>query len=239
MDPGVRYWNYPNREYNNAPSPGQTPQFQRWCSSYLSEPGQLYNKKTGRGYDGQIYFGNEESGDEGRSFGVTTEGQAQQLPRLGLFSWENTLVGLNEGDVTYSHGQEDTASGQLWVYIGRKLKGGTAFDKAGLTNGQDFVLDLENEAVDSDAEFRATYGKNKPTAFTLGPEEEVDWDQNGAAQNAQGRRGGSPSTASRTAHLTRVTRRTSTSSRPRAARALRRTRPAPARPVVTAAASGA
>ncbi len=81
---------------------------------------------------------------------MTTDGQAQQLPRLGLFSWENTVVGLNKGDVTYVQGQEDTATGQLWVYHGRKLRRGNAFDRAGLTNGQDFVLDLENEAVDSE-----------------------------------------------------------------------------------------
>jgi hypothetical protein len=185
VDPGVRYWNYATRQYSAAPSPGQPAQFARWCSSFLSEPGQLFNKKTGRGYDGQLYFGNEEDGDEGRAFGVTTDGQAQQLPRLGLFSWENAVVGLNEGDVTYTQGQEDTATGQLWVYVGRKVKRGNAFDQAGLTNGQDFVVDLQDETVNSDAGFRATYGKNNPAPFDLGPDEEVDWDQTGAAQNAQ------------------------------------------------------
>jgi Bacterial protein of unknown function (DUF839) len=185
VDPGVRYWNYATSQYGPDPSPGQLAQFARWCSSYLSEPGQLFNEKTRRGYDGQIYFGNEENGDEGRAFGVTTDGQAQQLPRLGLFSWENTLVGLNRGDVTYVHGQEDTASGQLRVYIGRKLKKGNEFARAGLTNGQSFALDLENEAVSTDAQFRSTYGKNNPAHFDLGPDEEIDWRQNGAAQNAE------------------------------------------------------
>ena len=71
VDPGVRYWDYATHQYTGAPSPGQTAQFARWCSSFLSAPGQLFNKKTGRGYDGQIYFGNEENGDEGRAFGVT------------------------------------------------------------------------------------------------------------------------------------------------------------------------
>jgi hypothetical protein len=185
VDPGVRYWDYTTRRYSATPSAGQTKEFARWCSSYLSEPGRLFNKKTGRGYDGQIYFGNEENGDEGRGFGVTTDGEAQQLPRLGLFSWENTLVGMNEGDVTYTMGQEDANPGQLWVYIGRKLKSGDAFDQAGLTNGQDFVVDLQNEGVSNDAQFRTTYGKNNPAPFDLGPDEEVDWDQPGAAQNAQ------------------------------------------------------
>ena len=163
----------------------QLAEFGRWCSSSITQPGQLYNKKTGRGYKGQIYFGNEEIGDEGRSFGVTTDGQAQQLARLGLFSWENTLVGHNKGDVTYTMGQEDTAGGQLWVYVGQKRLRGNAFDRAGLTNGKDFVVDLADEAVDSDAEFRATYGKGTPAKFTLGAGEEVSWDQSGKAQNIE------------------------------------------------------
>lgn len=204
VDPGVRYWNYVTQEYGSTPSPAgdnprvdddpadatlddffaQTAEFGRWCSSSITEPKQLYNKRTGRGYRGQIYFGNEEVGDEGRSFGVTTDGQAQQLPRLGLFSWENTLAGYSKGDVTYTMGQEDTATGQVWVYVGRKQLRGNEFDKAGLTNGKDFVIDLADEAVDSDAEFRATYGKGVPADFDLGADEEVPWDASGKKQNA-------------------------------------------------------
>jgi hypothetical protein len=186
IDPGVRYWDYATGQYStDAASAGQVAQFARFCSSFLSEPGQLYNDKTDRGYDGQIYFGNEENGDEGRAFGVTTDGQAQQLPRLGLFSWENTIVGMNKGDVTFTQGQEDAAGGQLRVYIGRKVWTGNAFDRAGLTNGQDFVVDLQNEGVSTDVGFRDTYGKNNPARFDLGPNEEVDWDQTGPAQNAE------------------------------------------------------
>jgi hypothetical protein len=185
VDPGVRYWNYATHQYGPTPSPGQPAQFVRFCSSYLSEPGQLDSRRSGRGYDGQIYFGNEENGDEGRAFGITTDGQAQQLPRLGLFSWENTVVGLNEGDVTYAQGQEDTAAGQLHVYVGRKLRRGNAFDRAGLTNGHQFVVDLQNEAVSNDAQFRTTYGKNNPAPFDLGSDEEVNWNQTGAAQNTE------------------------------------------------------
>ena len=65
------------------------------------------------------------------------DGQAQQLPRLGLLSWENSPVGLNEGDVTYLQGQEDAGAttSELHVYVGHKLRRGNAFDRAGLTNG--------------------------------------------------------------------------------------------------------
>jgi hypothetical protein len=186
IDPGVRYWNYATRRYSDAATAGQAAEFARFCSSFLSEPGQLHNRKTDRGYEGQIYFGNEENGDGGRAFGVTTDGQAQQLPRLGLFSWENSLVGLGEGDATYVHGQEDGASGQIHVYVGHKLRRGNAFDQAGLTNGHQFVVDLQNEAVSTDAQFRATYGKNNPAPFDLGSDEEVNWDQpSGAVQNTE------------------------------------------------------
>ena len=187
IDPGVRYWDYASHSYANAATAPFTQQFNRFCSGYLTEPGQLYNRKTGRGYDGQIYFANEENGDIGRDFGVTLDGQAQQLPRAGLFSWENSVVGLNVGDTTYLQGQEDgPANGsELWVYVGHKLRRGNAFDRAGLTNGHNFVVDLENEAVTNDTEFRATVGKNNPARFDLGPEEEVNWDQPGPDQNVE------------------------------------------------------
>lgn len=198
IDPDVRFWDYPSQTYRTGvPSSGGTnprdpsdtfvaqgAAFARWCSSSLTDPGLLFNRDTDRGYRGQIYFGNEESGNEGRVFGVTTDGQAQQLPRLGLFSWENTLAADTGNDTTLTVGTEDTADGQLWVYAGRKQRNGNAFDQAGLTNGTDFVVDLANEAVDSDAEFRATYGKGEPVPFTLGDDEVVDWDSSGARQNA-------------------------------------------------------
>jgi Bacterial protein of unknown function (DUF839) len=185
IDPGVRYWSYAAHAYStDAAAAGQDPRFARFCSGFLSLPGQLYNGETDNGYDGQIYFANEESGDGGRDFGVTTDGRAQQLPRLGLFSWENSVVGMNDGDATCVQGQEDTANGQLHVYIGQKRDHGNAFDRAGLTNGRLFVVDVHNEDVSTDAQFRAAYGKNHPVPFDLGSDEEVDWDQPGATQNA-------------------------------------------------------
>jgi hypothetical protein len=198
IDPGVRYWNYLTQSYGTTPSPGgvnprdpsdtflaQPAEFWRFCSSSITEWMQLYNKASKNGYQGQIYFANEENGDEGRLFGVTTDGQAQQLPRLGLFSWENTLAAYNRTDTTLVMGMEDAAPGQLWVYAGKKQKTGNSFDKAGLTNGTDFVLDLADESVSTDAQFRAKYGKGTPVEYDLGSDEVVDWDSSGARQNAE------------------------------------------------------
>lgn len=89
---------------------------------------------------------------------MTTDGKAQQLPRLGLFSWENTLAAYNRSDTTLTIGNEDGSAGQLWIYVGTKERSGGPFDRAGLTNGTDHVLDLHNEAVSTDAGFRTTYG---------------------------------------------------------------------------------
>jgi sugar lactone lactonase YvrE len=195
IDPGVRFWNYVTQQYQTAPSPGganprnpadvfpaQGAAFARFCSGRLSAPGQFRVPHSSRGYAGQIYFANEENGDEGRLFGVLPDGTAQQLPRLGLFSWENTLPAYNRTETTLVIGDEDTAGGQLHVYEGTKRSRGNAFDRAGLSNGVHSVLDLVDETVSTDAQFRAKYGTGTPAEFDLA---EVDWDQSGARQNAE------------------------------------------------------
>jgi hypothetical protein len=198
IDPGVRYWNYVTQTYQGTGSPaGPNPRnpgdvfvaqpdaFSRFCSATLTEAGQFRNHRTGRGYTGQIFFGNEENGDEGRVFGILPDGTTQQLPRLGLASWENTKPAFNRSDTTLVLGNEDGPAGpfsQLTVYSGTKSSRGNAFDRAGLTNGTHHVLDVANEAVATDAQFRATIGKGKPAAFDLS---NVDWDQSGARQNAE------------------------------------------------------
>jgi hypothetical protein len=196
IDPGVRFWNYVTQQYGTVGSPGgmnprnpadlfpkQGDAFARFCSGRLSAPGQLRVQRSSRGFAGQIYFANEENGDEGRLFGVLPDGTAQQLPRLGLLSWENTLPAYNKTATTLVIGNEDSGAGQLHVYEGTKRTSGNAFDRAGLTNGVHSVLDVVDESVSTDAQFRAKYGKGTPVAFDLG---EVDWDQSGARQAAEG-----------------------------------------------------
>lgn len=203
IDPGVDYWDYISQTFGPTASAGgpnprsagdtfqaQVKAFARFCSGTLTAPGQLYNGASRRGYDGQIYFANEENGEEGRSFGVTEGGTTKQLPRLGLISWENTLPAYNSSDTTLVIGQEDSAAAQIWAYVGHKSKKGDAFRRAGLTTGSNNVVSVEdglaktNPAhVNTDAEFRAAYGKGKQAAVELA---EVDWDQSGARQHAEG-----------------------------------------------------
>ena len=189
----VTYWDYVSASRSATASigganprvtgdvfPAQTAAFSRFCSGSLTDRGQLFDTKTKRGYDGRIRFANEENGVEGRVFGITEDGTTEQLPRLGLFSWENTLAAETRGEVTLTMGQEDSADGQLWVYVGTKQKSGSAFDKAGLTNGVDYVVDLKDESISTDAGFRAGIGKGTSASFDLA---EVPWDLSGAAQN--------------------------------------------------------
>ena len=190
VDPGVRFYDYPSGAYVTsgarfADGMLQDATFGRWCSSTLTSPGLLYSESQRVGYHGQIYFGNEEDGDVGRTFGVLTDGTAKALPRLGLFQWENTIPADNRSATTVVMGQEDGPAGptsQLWVYVGTKQRNGDAFDRAGLTNGRSLVIDAVNQAVTTDAEWRAAVGTGVPAPITLN---EVPWNQSGAAQNAQ------------------------------------------------------
>ncbi|MCW2702309.1 MAG: PhoX family protein [Blastococcus sp.] len=187
----VQYWQYAAGQYGPAPAPPtgstQTPEFGRFCSGALTAPGQLLNRRSGNGYDGQLYFANEENGNDGRAFAVGLDGTATQLPRLGLLSWENTLAAANRSDTTVVMSNEDSADGQVRVYRGTKTNSGSAADRAGLTNGALSVIDAVDEKVNTDADFRATYGKNNPAAVDLSG---IDWNQSGTAQNTEAKAGG-------------------------------------------------
>ena len=203
INPGVQFWNPVAQTFGATPLaaatanprnpldlfPADIAAFARFCSSSLSDPGVLRSHHSDRGYDGQIYFANEENGDGGRTFGVTLDGDAQELPRLGRFSAENNLVADTGSATTLVIGDEDGPSdgSQLHVYVGRKTRTGSAFRRAGLTNGSSFVVDVSNPAVTGDVSFRATYGKGVPADVELNG---VDWDQSGARQNAEAKADG-------------------------------------------------
>jgi hypothetical protein len=161
-----------------------TDAFSRFCSGALTTPGQLYDATTRSGFRGQVYFANEESGDEGRVFGVLKDGTAYQLPRLGLFSWENTLAAHTTTARTVVMGNEDGGNGQLRVYNGTKQSNGAGVDKAGLTNGTLHVVKVEGVTDLTTAAARAAAGLTKGVSKTFGLPE-IDWTKNGVAQNVE------------------------------------------------------
>jgi len=180
IDPGVQYWDYFTGAYSVTPTGVFSPILDRFCSNTLTAPGQLFNAATGNGYEGQLFFPNEENGMDGRAFGLTTEGAMAQLPRLGLHSRENTLPARNLTDTTLVVSTEDDDPGQLWIYAGRKQSDGSPFDRAGLSNGALSVASVAG--VKTDADFRAAYPKGTPARFDV---HGLDWNQHdGAALNA-------------------------------------------------------
>ena len=195
IDPGVQFYDYLTDTYAPAPNgagtnattsetfPAYSSVFARFCSGSLTDPYQFANFSSGNGTTEQIFFANEENGNEGRVFGVTTAGQAKQLPRLGLFSWENTLAARNRTDTTLVMGNEDAAGGQLWVYQGTKTNTGDVFDRAGLTNGLDYVVRVGGGSL-NDAGVRAAIAAS-PTGKVPFDLSEVPWNQSGAEQNAE------------------------------------------------------
>lgn len=177
----VAYYDYATGAYVATPTSG-TPQFNRFCSGSLSDPGVLYDRRSRSGLRGQLYFGNEENNPEGRTFAVTDEGVATQLPRLGLFAWENTLVADTDDDETVVIGTDDNVSGQLRIYVGEKQRKGSAVEKAGLTNGELHVLDVKDQAISTDAGYRTAYGVGQEVPVKAN---QVDWDATGAAQETE------------------------------------------------------
>jgi hypothetical protein len=184
----VNYWDYPANQWSATPVPpaggSAIKAFARFCSASLAEAGRLLNAASGNGYAGRVFFANEENGDNSRVFGVTDDGVATQLPRLGLASFENHVAAKNTGDRTVIVSTEDggTNDSQLRVYVGTKQRSGTAVEKAGLTNGTLTVMDVAGRGATTDTQFRAKYGKNTPVPVTFN---EIDWTKNGAQQNQQ------------------------------------------------------
>lgn len=188
----VNHYNYALGTYASTPGliPGSGSSFDarfgRFCSSTLGEASQFFNATTSKGTRDRLYFANEESGDNSRVFGVTMGGTAVQLPRLGLFSWENTIPAFNTSDTTTVVGTEDGSAGQVWVYSGTKqspARGRNVFDKAGLTNGTNHVVAISDGSgghFATDAAFRAAKNKGEAVPFALAT---VDWNQSGTAQN--------------------------------------------------------
>lgn len=232
----VRYWDYQTKSYSDTPGAptgaayGHTPEFARWCSGFLTEPGQLLNESTQRGAHRPVYFANEENGDQGRVFAVRKNGTVTQLPRLGLLSWENTQAAPNQTDTTVVMGNDDANPGELRVYVGSKRPEGFPERRAGLTNGDLFVVDTVNEAVGTDAEFRATYATGESARVQFGAGETIDTTKNGAAQNLEAAAKGLSLNRIEDVTSTQTTRTTTTSPPPRAAtpRPTRTSRPPPA-----------
>ncbi len=142
----VATWNTATSSYN-TPANGIT--FSRFCSADLAAPSAFFNSATGLGFDGRIFLNGEESGTEGRAWAHLLNGTSYQLPRLGRFSWENSVANPGSGNKTIVAGTDDSTPGQVYIYIGTKTASGSPIDKAGLTNGSLYGVKVNGVGVEN------------------------------------------------------------------------------------------
>jgi Bacterial protein of unknown function (DUF839)/PEP-CTERM motif len=122
-----------------TPATGVANSFGRLCSADLAAESAFYNPLTGRGTQNRIFMNGEEVGSEGRAYGFVAtgsgKGTAYELPKLGKFSWENSVANPYAGDRTVVIGLDDSTPGQIYVYTGTKQYTGNEVQRAGLDNG--------------------------------------------------------------------------------------------------------
>ncbi|WP_167858750.1 alkaline phosphatase PhoX, partial [Methylobacterium nonmethylotrophicum] len=163
-DLGTSYYGY--NTATGTYQPGTTA-LARLCSADLPAVSAFYDAATGLGTKSRIFMNGEENGTEGRALAWIVNGpeagRFYELPRLGKFSMENSLANPASGAKTVTIGTDDSATGQLYVYVGTKQATGSEIDKAGLTNGKLYGIKVPAFV----AETNATSVDPVGTAFTL------------------------------------------------------------------------
>lgn len=175
----VNFWNYNTNEYQKSPI-GAEPKnaakdsfgwgISRFCSATFSPAGTfIYN---GVGYDGALFTTGEEVGDSSRGFAFDMFGNGWQLPRMGMLSFETIAPTRKPGINTVAIADEDGSAtdSQLHLYIGKKQSTGSVIDKAGLTNGDLYVLNAGS--IPTDNIFRTTIAKNTGVEVNF---KKIDW----------------------------------------------------------------
>jgi len=137
---GVHFWDVPTKSYKAG-----TVQWQRFCSGDLAAESAYY--AHGVGTQERLYLNGEEVND-GRGWarvctGAHT-GEAWQLPRLGRMAFENAVACPHPQIKTIVACQDDSNAAttplpnngsEVYFYIGTKQGSGHPIERAGLTNG--------------------------------------------------------------------------------------------------------
>lgn len=147
----------------------------RLCSADLAEKSAYsFTAPDGTVYGTQdrIFMTGEESGAEGKQFGLvvtgTDAGTAFELANHGLASWENAASSNFSQLKTITVSTDDATGGQVYIYIGEKQTTGNAVEKAGLTNGDLFGLTVTGIT----AEANGTIANGSFTLTKLGADED-------------------------------------------------------------------
>jgi len=89
----------------------------------------------------QSMFLSGEEAPEGRVFAHLLDGTSYELARLGRAQWENAAMHPSASK-TIVIGLDDRFGGHVYAYIGEKQSSGSLVERAGLTNGTLFVIEI-------------------------------------------------------------------------------------------------
>lgn len=173
-----------------ASSASEANSFARLCSSDLAPVSAFYNVSSGLGTQTRIYMAGEETGAEGRAYAFIAsgndKGKAYELPKLGKFSWENSLANPYSGNKTVVIGTDDSTPGQVMIYTGTKTNVGSDIERAGLTNGNLRGIKVNAAAAQGGANGNIEQGQINGGFTTVAADTSVS----GAAQQTNARNAG-------------------------------------------------
>ncbi len=152
--PGSMFlWDTAKKAFNAA-----TTAIERLCSADMAAPGAFWWNGLGT-QDRILLNGEETTGGRGFAWIATgaQAGQAWQLPRMGRGAFENLVanpmpqaktivIGLEDGNLSTAP-VVSAAPSQLSVYIGAKQASGSTIERAGLTNGKLYGIQVEVDGV--------------------------------------------------------------------------------------------
>lgn len=143
----ISTWNTTTSSYN---TPAKGVVIGNLCSADLPALTAIYNSATGLGYNGRIFFSGEEN-STGRSFAHVVTGTdatvSYEIAKFGNQSTENILLNPLQQNLTIAAINEDNSSGvsgQVNFYIGTKTASGSSVERAGLTNGNLYGVQLDS-----------------------------------------------------------------------------------------------
>ncbi|MEO0054610.1 MAG: hypothetical protein RLZZ50_557, partial [Verrucomicrobiota bacterium] len=169
--------------WNGSAFVAGTTSFARLCSADLPSASAFYDTSTSTGYNGRIFMNGEETGAEGRAWAFVATGaaagRAYELPKLGKFSWENSVARPTAGATTAVIGTDDTTPGQVYLYVGTKQAEGNAVEQAGLHNGNLYGIKVAGTPLEVSATHNTTGAVG---TFTL---EQINTAATGAAQQTE------------------------------------------------------
>jgi hypothetical protein len=131
----------------NGPGSGTNANtFSRFCSADLASQTAYYNASTGLGTQERIFLNGEEAGANGRAIAnVVGQRTGYQLPAFtsGISgSWENFLANPAPQDLTIVNANSDGTANRVYTYVGTKTNSGSVIDRAGLTNGSVYGIQV-------------------------------------------------------------------------------------------------